>query len=136
MMKHRILASRPLIGIKATDEELVMFELIRRVRRFPSNAHLIRVLVMEEYEKILLQNTPVGYSAGEKFHYWNLQQKKHQVIGLRANEEEQAMFNRIRNVRKFPSNAHLIRILVKEEYDRIISSNIGRSLLDQQEKKI
>ncbi|MBS1371484.1 MAG: hypothetical protein HPZ91_16185 [Lentisphaeria bacterium] len=64
MKKHKILKSCPVIGLKATEEEQGMFNLIRRVRKFPSNAHLIRVLVNEEYEKILLQNTPIGVSGG------------------------------------------------------------------------
>lgn len=60
MKKHKILKSCPVIGLRATEEEQGMFNLIRRVRKFPSNAHLIRVLVNEEYEKILAQKSPIG----------------------------------------------------------------------------
>lgn len=41
------------------------------------------------------------------------------VIGLRATEEEQEMFKKIRKVRKMPSNSHVIRVLVTEECERI-----------------
>ena len=60
MKKHKILKSCPVIGLKATEEEQGKFNLIRRVRKFPSNSHLIRVLVEEEYEKILSQKSPIG----------------------------------------------------------------------------
>lgn len=57
MRKHKILKSCPVIGLRASEEEQAQFNLIRRVRKFPSNAHLIRILVQEEYEKILGKNT-------------------------------------------------------------------------------
>ena len=66
LKKHKILKSCPVIGLKATEEEQMMFNLIRRVRKFPSNAHLIRVLVNEEYEKILSQKSPIGVVKGGK----------------------------------------------------------------------
>lgn len=57
MKKHKILKTCPVIGLKATEEEQAMFNLIRRVRKIPSNSHVIRLLVSEEYEKILSLNT-------------------------------------------------------------------------------
>ena len=45
------------------------------------------------------------------------------VIGLRATEDEQEMFKKIRKVRKIPSNSHVIRVLITEECERILSSN-------------
>lgn len=57
MRKHKILKSCPVIGLRASEEEQAQFNLIRRVRKFPSNAHLIRILVQEEYEKILEKST-------------------------------------------------------------------------------
>lgn len=41
------------------------------------------------------------------------------VIGLRATEAEQKMFQRIRKARRIPSNSHVIRVLVTEECERI-----------------
>ena len=57
MKRHKILKTCPVIGLKATEEEQAMFNLIRRVRKIPSNSHVIRLLVSEEYEKILSLNT-------------------------------------------------------------------------------
>lgn len=60
MRNHKILKSCPVIGLRASEEEQAQFNLIRRVRKFPSNAHLIRILVQEEYEKILEKSTLNG----------------------------------------------------------------------------
>lgn len=45
------------------------------------------------------------------------------VIGLRANEDEQAMFNLIRKTYRIPSNSHVIRVLVTREYEKILAEN-------------
>ena len=45
------------------------------------------------------------------------------VIGLRATEEEQEMFKKIRKARRIPSNSHVIRVLVTEECERIEAQN-------------
>jgi len=50
----------PVIGLRANAGEQAMFNLIRKVRRIPSNSHVIRVLITEECEKILSSNTPDG----------------------------------------------------------------------------
>ncbi len=52
--------SMPVIGLRANSGEQAMFNLIRKVRRIPSNSHVIRVLITEECEKILSSNTPDG----------------------------------------------------------------------------
>ena len=57
--------SMPVIGLRANAGEQAMFNLIRKVRRIPSNSHVIRVLVTEECERILAENTPVGVNIGE-----------------------------------------------------------------------
>ena len=62
MRKHKILKTLPVIGLRATVEEQKMFNLIRKVRRIPSNSHVIRLLVTEEYEKILSSDTSDGIS--------------------------------------------------------------------------
>ena len=49
--------------------------------------------------------------------------KKLPVIGLRATEDEQEMFKKIRKARMIPSNSHVIRVLVTEECERISSKN-------------
>lgn len=57
------------------------------------------------------------------------------VIGLRANEDEQAMFNLIRKTYRIPSNSHVIRVLVTREYEKILSENtpVGVNIGEQQE---
>lgn len=45
-----------------------------------------------------------------------------QLIGLRANEEEQKMFQLIMKARKIPSKSHVIRVLVTEEAEKILAS--------------
>ena len=55
----------PVIGLRATEEEQEMFKKIRKVRRIPSNSHVIRVLVTEECERIFAENTPAGVNIGE-----------------------------------------------------------------------
>ena len=66
MHKHKILKTLPVIGLRATEEEQKMFNLIRKVRRIPSNSHVIRLLVTEEYEKILSNDTPNGITQKTK----------------------------------------------------------------------
>ena len=53
------------IGLRATEEEQRMFKKIRKVRKIPSNSHVIRVLITEECERILSSNTPDGVNIGE-----------------------------------------------------------------------
>ena len=49
--------------------------------------------------------------------------KKLPVIGLRATEAEQKMFQRIRKTYRIPSNSHVIRVLVTREYEKILAEN-------------
>lgn len=55
----------PIIGLRATEDEQEMFKKIRKVRKIPSNSHVIRVLVTEECERILSSNTPDGVKVVE-----------------------------------------------------------------------
>ena len=55
----------PIIGLRATEDEQEMFKKIRKVRKIPSNSHVIRVLVTEECERISAKNTPIGVNIGE-----------------------------------------------------------------------
>ena len=55
----------PIIGLRATEDEQEMFKKIRKVRKIPSNSHVIRVLITEECERISAKNTPIGVNIGE-----------------------------------------------------------------------
>lgn len=59
----------------------------------------------------------------QKGGYMKKEKKPLPVIGLRATEEEQKMFQRIRKARRIPSNSHVIRVLITEECEKILSSN-------------
>lgn len=50
------------IGIATTSEERRCFELIRKTRKINSNSHVIRVLILEEAEKILTNASDIGIS--------------------------------------------------------------------------
>lgn len=55
--------------------------------------------------------------------------KKHQilktcpVIGLRANEHEQHMFNVVIREMRRSSNSDVIRVLLQEKYEKILQQN-------------
>lgn len=53
---------RVLVSLAATREERRCIELIRKARKFNSNSHVIRVLILEEAEKILTNASDIGIS--------------------------------------------------------------------------
>lgn len=72
-----------------------------------------------------LENARQGgyFTSATKGGYMKKEKKPLPVIGLRANENEQSMFNLIRKTYRIPSNSHVIRVLITREYEKILAEN-------------